>query len=180
MGWLRPATGIAGLIPCVMGIALIGVSVPNFWLAILSVVLFSVTLGWLPFRRLRAYLERRLALFISLLQPAMVLALFQIGYLARMTRSEMLEVLDQDFIRTARAKGVSETSNDRQTCLPQYARVRDHRFGVYLQSARRRLGRNRADIRASRGGSPSRAGDHGARLFLSFRAPCCFSALHSS
>lgn len=91
----------------VMALALVGVSVPNFWLAILSVVLFSVTLGWLPsagYAPLGAGVGPWLA---SLLQPALVLALFQIGYLARMTRSEMLEVLDQDYIRTARAKGVS-------------------------------------------------------------------------
>lgn len=91
----------------VMALALVGVSVPNFWLAILSVVLFSITLGWLPsagYAPLSAGAGPWLA---SLLQPALVLALFQIGYLARMTRSEMLEVLDQDYIRTARAKGVS-------------------------------------------------------------------------
>jgi peptide/nickel transport system permease protein len=77
----------------VMAIALVGVSVPSFWIAIVSVILFSVTLGWVP---------------SSLIQPAMVLSLFQIGFLARMTRSAMLDVLDQDFIRTARAKGLSE------------------------------------------------------------------------
>ena len=46
--------------------------------------------------------------FAALLQPAFMLALFQIGFLARITRSAMLDVLDQDYIRTARAKGVSE------------------------------------------------------------------------
>ncbi|WP_211299371.1 ABC transporter permease [Pukyongiella litopenaei] len=91
----------------VMVLALVGVSVPNFWIAILSVILFSVTLGWLPsagYVPLHEDFSRWLA---SLIQPAVVLALFQIGYLARMTRSAMLEVLDQDYIRTARAKGVS-------------------------------------------------------------------------
>lgn len=92
----------------VMGVALLGVSVPNFWIAILSVILFSVTLGWLPtggYAPLGAGAGPWLA---SLVQPATVLALFQIGFLARITRSEMLEVLEQDYIRTARAKGVSE------------------------------------------------------------------------
>ena len=90
----------------VMFVALIGVSVPNFWIAILSVILFSVTLGWLPssgYVPMTTDFGRWLA---SLIQPAVVLALFQIGYLARMTRSAMLDVLDQDYIRTARAKGV--------------------------------------------------------------------------
>ena len=91
----------------VMVLAMVGVSVPNFWIAILSVILFSVTLGWLPsagYVPLSASFTGWLA---SLAQPAAVLALFQIGYLARMTRSAMLDVLDQDYIRTARAKGVS-------------------------------------------------------------------------
>lgn len=92
----------------VMGIALLGVSVPNFWAAILSVILFSVTLGWLPSAGY-VPLENGVGPWLAaLLQPAFVLALFQIGFLARMTRSEMLEVLDQDYVRTARAKGLGE------------------------------------------------------------------------
>src|SRR5690606_2950738 len=46
--------------------------------------------------------------FLSMVQPAVILAMFQVGYLARMTRSRMLELLDQDYIRTARAKGLNE------------------------------------------------------------------------
>lgn len=91
----------------VMTLALVGVSVPNFWVAILSVILFSVTLGWLPSAGYVPIAHGFWPWLAALIQPAMVLALFQIGYLARMTRSEMLEVLDQDYIRTARAKGVS-------------------------------------------------------------------------
>ena len=92
----------------VMVTALLGVSMPSFWLGILSVILFSVTLGWLP---PAGYSPISLGVwpwFSALIQPAIVLALFQIGFLARITRSAMLDVLDQDFIRTARAKGVDE------------------------------------------------------------------------
>jgi peptide/nickel transport system permease protein len=92
----------------VMFLALVGVSIPGFWIAILSVILFSVVLGWLPasgYVPLSAGLWPWLA---TLIQPAAMLALFQIGYLARMCRSATLDVLDQDYIRTARAKGVSE------------------------------------------------------------------------
>jgi peptide/nickel transport system permease protein len=93
----------------VMAVALIGVSVPSFWIAILSVILFSVKLGWVPSAGYAPLLTAGPgAWFASLIQPALVLSLFQIGFLARMTRSAMLDVLDQDFIRTARAKGVSE------------------------------------------------------------------------
>jgi peptide/nickel transport system permease protein len=92
----------------VMILALLGVSLPGFWIAILSVILFSVTLGWVPSA---GYVPLTLGAgpwLASLIQPALVLALFQIGFLARMTRSAMLDVLDQDFIRAARARGVSE------------------------------------------------------------------------
>lgn len=92
----------------VMGFALLGVSVPNFWIATLSVILFSVNLGWLPSAGYVPMEDGFLEWLAALLQPAAVLALFQIGFLARMTRSEMLEILDQDYVRTARAKGVSE------------------------------------------------------------------------
>lgn len=92
----------------VMGFALLGVSVPNFWIATLSVILFSVNLGWLPSAGYVPLEDGFLDWLAALLQPAAVLALFQIGFLARMTRSEMLEILDQDYVRTARAKGVSE------------------------------------------------------------------------
>jgi peptide/nickel transport system permease protein len=92
----------------VMALALIGVSVPNFWIAILSVILFSVTLGWLPSAGYVPIEQGVWPWMAALIQPGWVLALFQIGFLARMTRSQMLEVLDQDYIRTARAKGVTE------------------------------------------------------------------------
>jgi peptide/nickel transport system permease protein len=92
----------------VMVVALLGVSLPGFWIAILSVILFSVTLGWVPSDGY-VPLSRGVGPWLaSLIQPAVVLALFQIGFLARMTRSAMLDVLDQDFIRAARARGVSE------------------------------------------------------------------------
>lgn len=92
----------------VMGFALVGVSVPSFWIATLSVILFSVNLGWLPSAGYVPMEDGFWEWLGALVQPAIVLALFQIGFLARMTRSEMLEILDQDFVRTARAKGVSE------------------------------------------------------------------------
>jgi peptide/nickel transport system permease protein len=92
----------------VMGVALLGVSLPSFWIAIVSVIVFSVTLGWVPSSGYVPLTENPAGWLASLIQPAAVLALFQIGYLARMTRSAMLDVLSQDYIRTARAKGVSE------------------------------------------------------------------------
>jgi len=92
----------------VMTFALLGVSVPGFWIAILAVILFSVSLGWLPSSGYVPMTQDTVLWFRSLVMPAAMLSLFQIGFLARMTRSAMLDVLSQDFIRTARSKGLSE------------------------------------------------------------------------
>jgi peptide/nickel transport system permease protein len=92
----------------VMGVALVGVSIPSFWIAIIAVIVFSVELRWLPSSGYTPLSEGFTPWLRSILQPAVILALFQIGYLARMTRSSMLDVLDQDYIRTARAKGMNE------------------------------------------------------------------------
>jgi peptide/nickel transport system permease protein len=92
----------------VMTFALIGVSVPNFWLGLMLIVLFAVHLGWLPSG---GYVDFRDDLFGWLQAttlPAISLAMLQMGLLARITRSTMLEVLRQDYIRTARAKGLPE------------------------------------------------------------------------
>jgi peptide/nickel transport system permease protein len=94
----------------VMVVALLGVSIPAFWIAILAVILFSVMLGWLPSSGFVPLAQDPLSWFRSLVMPAAMLSLFQIGFLARMTRSAMLDVLSQDFMRTARSKGLSEWS----------------------------------------------------------------------
>ncbi|HEX2887305.1 ABC transporter permease [Vineibacter terrae] len=92
----------------VMGVALLGVSIPGFWIAILSVIVFSVILGWLPSSGYVPIDQGAIEWLRSMILPAIMLSLFQIGFLARMTRSAMLDVLSQDFIRTARSKGLSE------------------------------------------------------------------------
>ena len=92
----------------VMAVALLGVSIPGFWIAILAVILFSVILGWLPSSGFVALSQDPVLWLRSLILPALILSLFQIGFLARMTRSAMLDVLSQDYIRTARAKGLGE------------------------------------------------------------------------
>lgn len=92
----------------VMTLALIGVSAPAFWIAILSILFFGVYLRWLPTSGYMPFLQNPALWLRSLVLPALMLSLFQIGFLARMTRSAMLEALGQDFVRTARAKGLSE------------------------------------------------------------------------
>ncbi len=80
--------------------ALIGQSIPGFWLGLMLILLFAVELGWLPTSG-REGLD-------SLILPAITLALFYTGRLARLVRSSMLDVLYEDYVRTARAKGLPE------------------------------------------------------------------------
>jgi peptide/nickel transport system permease protein len=89
-----------------MTIALIGVSLPNFWLGLMLIILFAVNLGWLPSGGYVPLSESFAGWLASTTLPAISLALLQMGLLARITRSTMLEVLQQDYIRTARAKGM--------------------------------------------------------------------------
>ena len=92
----------------VMTLALLGVSAPAFWVAILSIILFSVMLRWFPTGGYTPFMQDPVLWLRSLVLPAAMLSLFQIGFLARMTRSAMLDVLSQDYVRTARAKGLGE------------------------------------------------------------------------
>jgi len=92
----------------VMTIALIGVSLPNFWLGLMLIVLFAVHLGWLPSGGYVDFRDDLVGWLRATTLPAISLAMLQMGLLARITRSTMLEVLRQDYIRTARAKGLPE------------------------------------------------------------------------
>ena len=89
-----------------MVFAMFGISVPNFWMGLLMIWLFAVALGWLPTGGYVAFTEDPVGWLRTSTMPAISLALLQVGLLARITRSTMLEVLRQDYIRTARAKGL--------------------------------------------------------------------------
>ncbi|MDR7484323.1 MAG: ABC transporter permease [Armatimonadota bacterium] len=91
-----------------MGVALFGVSVPNFWLGLNLILLFSVSLGLFPVAGYVPVGQSVAGALRSLVLPAVTLGISASALIARMTRSSMLEVLGQDFIRTARAKGNRE------------------------------------------------------------------------
>jgi peptide/nickel transport system permease protein len=92
-------------------ISVIGNAVPEFWLGLLLIVLFASTLKWLPMSGMQTMGNRNdndiLDLLSHMIMPIFVLSLNAIAFVSRLTRTELLEVLEQDFIRTARAKGLS-------------------------------------------------------------------------
>ncbi|MFS2225813.1 ABC transporter permease [Pantoea sp. B65] len=83
----------------VMLLAIAGASIANFWLALMAMNTFSVQLGWLPLLGAESWK--------SYIMPTVCLAILPMAVMARMTRSSMIDVLSEDYIRTARAKGLS-------------------------------------------------------------------------
>ncbi len=86
-----------------MALAMLGISIPNFVLGPILVLFFSLTLYWLPPSRWEGFFS------VNLILPVVTLSAIYMAYIARLTRAGMLEVLRSDYIRTARAKGLSES-----------------------------------------------------------------------
>ena len=92
----------------VMTLALLGLSIPEFWFGLVLIWLLAVTMQWFPAGDYVAFAQDPMLWAWHLALPAFTLACVQMGFIARMTRSSMLEVLGQDYVRTARAKGLPE------------------------------------------------------------------------
>jgi len=92
----------------VMGATQLGIAIPNFWFAMLLVLFFSITLRWFSAGGFPGWDEGFWLGMKSLTLPAVALALPQASILARVIRSALLDTLDEDFVRTARAKGLSQ------------------------------------------------------------------------
>jgi peptide/nickel transport system permease protein len=101
----------------VMGASQVGIAVPNFWLAILLVIVFAVTLRLVPAGGFPGWQEPARALG-ALVLPAIALGAAQAAILTRVTRSALIEALNEDFMRTARAKGVSRRAALWRHALP--------------------------------------------------------------
>ncbi|MEY4532161.1 MAG: hypothetical protein RLZZ156_2884 [Deinococcota bacterium] len=86
----------------------VGLAIPSFWLGIMFVLLFAVTLGWLPANGWTNWSDDPLKAARSLVMPVLTLALGQAAGLVRMVRSSVIETQSQDFVRTARSKGLLE------------------------------------------------------------------------
>ena len=91
----------------IMAATQFGIAIPNFWFALLLVYVFAVLLRWVPAGGFPGWENGFWAALFSLALPAIALALPQASILARVMRSSLLDTLDEDFIRTARAKGLS-------------------------------------------------------------------------
>ena len=88
--------------------ALIGVSMPSFWLGTMLVLLFGVTLGWLPSIGMGSIEKGLWSVISHLIMPAFCLSTGSMATFARITRSSMLDVINQDYIKAVRAKGIRE------------------------------------------------------------------------
>ncbi|MBO6834761.1 MAG: ABC transporter permease [Alphaproteobacteria bacterium] len=91
----------------VMGFAQIGLAIPNFWFGILLILLFAVQLGWVGAGGFPGWQDGVWPGLQALILPALALALSEAAILSRMVRASMLETLGEDYVRTARAKGLS-------------------------------------------------------------------------
>jgi|SRR5699024_1826009 len=92
----------------VMLVSLVGVSMPVFWLGVMLVLYFSVNLGWFPATGMGSMNDGIVPFLKHLILPSITLATIPMAEFARITRSSMLEVVSQDYIKSARAKGLSE------------------------------------------------------------------------
>jgi ABC-type dipeptide/oligopeptide/nickel transport system permease component len=114
-----------------LGLAYLGISFPVYWVGLLLILLFAVTLQWLPPSGYGG-----LTGWQYLILPALALGMRSIAFLARMTRSAMLDALGSDFVRTARAKGLSErgvvTRHALRNALIPIITVLGLDFGAYL------------------------------------------------
>lgn len=94
-----------------MGLTQLGIAIPNFWFAMLLVLVFAVSLRWFPSGGFAGWNEGILAGLKSLTLPAIALALPQASILSRIMRSSMLDVMHEDYMRTARAKGLTQAQS---------------------------------------------------------------------
>jgi peptide/nickel transport system permease protein len=94
----------------VMIVSQIGLSIPNFWLGILLVLVFAVRLRWFPSGGFPGWEGGFFPAILSLILPALALGIVQAAILTRVTRSALLDVLTEDYMRTARAKGLSRSA----------------------------------------------------------------------
>ena len=88
--------------------AVVGAAIPNFWLALLLILVFAVDFGWFPALGFTSFREDPLENMRGMILPAVAIGIAQAAVLARQTRASLVEVMQQDYVRTARSKGLRE------------------------------------------------------------------------
>lgn len=94
----------------IMSFSVAGVAIPGFWLGLMLILIFSVQLGWLPPAGYVSFLDDPLESLKRVLMPALTLSVYLIATFTRFLRADMIEVMNEDYIRTAAAKGLSQWS----------------------------------------------------------------------
>ena len=117
LGALAASRANTPLDAIIMAAAQLGLAIPNFWFGILLVLLFAVTLGIMPAGGFPGWEAGIWPAIKALIMPAVALALPQAAVLSRITRSAVLEALSEDYVRTARAKGLSKGATLRKHVL---------------------------------------------------------------
>lgn len=110
LGILAALKRDSGWDPLIVLFSQLGAAVPSFWLGLLLILLFSVELGWFPAAGYTRWSSNPLGMMRSMVLPVFALGLGQAAVMTRMTRAAMLDVLSQDYIRTAKAKGLPARS----------------------------------------------------------------------
>ena len=140
-----------------MTLSQLGIAVPAFWAGLLLVLLFSVKLGWVRSGGFDGWSQGLWPALRSLILPAVALGFFQFAVLARTTRSAVLEVLREEYVKTARAKGVAEGARAVPPRPPQRDDPRDHGGGHPARPAHggQHRARDRCSTCPASDGSPS-------------------------
>jgi peptide/nickel transport system permease protein len=132
-----------------------GISIPSFWLGLVLIYIFAVRLGWLPASGMPD--QGQAPGWAYLVMPLATLVIVEVGGLARYARSAILDVLEQDYVRTAHAKGAAPRAAQR-TGADRHRRRPRHRTSVLRRAA------GGSDLRLARHGAPHTGSDHGQRL----------------
>ncbi|MFN2364648.1 MAG: ABC transporter permease, partial [Halarsenatibacteraceae bacterium] len=117
-------------------ISLLGISVPSFWLSIILILVFAVWLRWFPVSGYEPLAEAGLLTFKYLILPSTALAFMQAGIIARITRSSILDTFKEDYIRTARSKGLYQKTiiikHSLRNAMVPIITVIGHNFAILL------------------------------------------------